>query len=154
MLFRSRVKAVDTRPIFHVMMDFYVYKFNLIAGVGPKRPFGSFSEFGNHKKIFPSLARNVGLVTHPAIEDGGWHFSYMDNTDGERVLKKYHSFAHATDHGRGLNGGRYADASTTDQALTILQRDFEPRMVDISADTHPKYMVNNLDKFKDYIFKP
>jgi len=150
----GRVTAVDTRPIFHIMMDMYIFKFNLISGIDPVRPYSTISEFGNHRKIFPSLARNVGLVTHPAIENGGWHFSYADPTAGERVLKKYHSFAHSTDLGRGLNGGRYADATTTEQALMILQKDFSPRLVEITLETHPEYIVNNLDKFQDYIFKP
>jgi beta-1,4-mannosyl-glycoprotein beta-1,4-N-acetylglucosaminyltransferase len=149
----GRISVKGTRPIFHFAMDLYIYKFNLMAKHTP-RELGSISEFGNYKKIFPALARNVQFLTHPAIKDAGWHFSYADPTAGERVLKKYHSWAHASDPGKGLEGTRRMDAETTDQALLILQREFEPFLVDITAETHPQYMVDNLDKFQDYIFTP
>ena len=150
----NRITAKNTRPIFHAMMDLYVYKFNLIAGVNPKRPYGSFSEFGNHKIIYPSLARNCGLVTHEAIKDAGWHLSYMDPGDGENVLQKMHSWAHARDPGRGVNGATRMDSTTIVDAMTILHNEFSPTMIEMSYDTHPAYIIDNIDKYQNYIFKP
>ena len=148
----GRISVEDSRPIFYFMLRMYVYKFNLLAFESIEQ--GSISEFGNHRKIFPSLARACNLKTHPAIENAGWHFSYADNTDGERVLQKMHSWAHARDPGRGVNGARRIDSATANDALTILQNEFAPKLSDISLDTHPEYVVNNIDKFQNYIFKP
>lgn len=147
----GRISVEGTRPIFYFMLRMYVYKFNLLAFEGIEQ--GSISEFGNHRKIFPSLARACSLKTHPPIENAGWHFSYADNTDGERVLKKMRSWAHARDPGRGVNGARRIDSATAEDALTILENEFALKLVPISLDTHPEYVVNNLEKFENYIFK-
>ena len=147
----ERVSVKASRPIFHVMMPLYIYKFNLITTDTPTRPFASISEFGNYRKIFPSLARNVGLVTHPAIENGGWHFSYHDSTDGERVLEKMKSWAHATDSGRGLNGARRMDAATPSEAIQILINEFNMKIVPVARDTHPDYIVDNQEQFSNFI---
>lgn len=148
----GRISVKGTRPIFYFMLRMYVYKFNLLAFESIEQ--GSISEYGNHKKIFPSLARACNLKTHPAIENGGWHFSYADNTEGERVLQKMHSWAHARDHGRGVNGARRIDSTTPEDALSILQNEFAPKLVPIEKGTHPDYVVDNIDRFQNYIFKP
>jgi len=148
----GRVSVTGTRPIFYFMLRMYVYKFNLLAFDSIEQ--GSISEFGNHKKIFPSLARACSLRTHPPIENAGWHFSYADNTSGERVLQKMKSWAHAGDPGKGVNGARRMDSTTTTDALTILQNEFNLRLSPIDPATHPEYVVNNIDKFQDYIYQP
>lgn len=147
----GRIKVVGTRPIFYFMLRMYVYKFNLLAFESIEQ--GSISEFGNHRKIFPSLARACSLKTHTPIENAGWHFSYADNTSGERVLQKMHSWAHARDHGRGVNGARRIDSTTPEDAISILENEFAPRIVPVEVGTHPDYVVNNIEKFENYIFK-
>ena len=149
----GRVSVQGTRPIFNFMMPLYIYKFNLLTTDVPTRPFASISEYGNHRKIFPSLARNVSLVTHPAIENAGWHFSYHDNTDGERVLAKMKSWAHATDPGKGLNGARRMDVATPLEAIQILVNEFNMQIVPIGRDTHPDYIVDNQERWANYIFE-
>ena len=147
----GRVSITGTRPIVHFCMKMYIYKFNLLSVDNVPQPM--LTEFGNHKKIFPNLARNVGIHTHPHIDYAGWHFSYADNTDGEKVLTKMKSWPHATDPGKGLNGGRRMDITTPIEAIQILVNEFNLRIESIGPDTHPEYILNNLEKFKDYIFE-
>jgi hypothetical protein len=140
-------------------MPLYIYKFNLLPSSYPIRPYSIVSEFGNHRNVFPLLVRNLTtpqhpMMTHPPIENGGWHFSYADPGAGERVLMKHKSWAHSTDPGAGLDGARRMDSQTADQALLVLQREFNLRIVDITPETHPEFVINNIDKFKDYIFTP
>ena len=147
----GRVSVTDIRPIFRFGMLFYVYKFNLLSRVNECQPI--VTQYGNHTKIFPSLARSVDLNTHPPILDAGWHFSYHDNTDGERVLVKMKSWAHATDPGKGLNGARRMDAATPTEAIQILVNEFDIKIVPIERGTHTDYIVYNQERFADYIFK-
>lgn len=146
-----RVQVNGTRPIIYFCMKMYIYKFNLLSVESVPQPM--LTEYGNYKKIFPSLARNVGIHTHPPIESAGWHFSYADNTNGERVLTKMKSWAHATDPGKGLNGGRRMDITTPLEAIQILVNEFNFKIEPMGPDTHPEYILNNLEKFKDYIFE-
>ena len=146
----GRVKVDDIRPIFQFCMRFHVFKFNLLVSEQEVQPI--ITQYGNHTKIFPSLARNVSLSTHPPIPDGGWHFSYADDGDGERVLAKMKSWAHATDPGRGLDGARRMDAATPTEALKILSNEFHMKLAPIDRWTHPDYIVDNLEKFEKYIY--
>jgi beta-1,4-mannosyl-glycoprotein beta-1,4-N-acetylglucosaminyltransferase len=147
----GRVTVKSIRPMFAFELRMYIYKFNLLASENEPQPI--ITEYGNHKKIFPTLARSIGLHTHTPIANGGWHFSYADNTDGERVLAKMKSWAHATDPGKGVNGARRMDAATPKEALTILRNEFSLKLVPIELNTHPDYIVNNLEKYQDFIFK-
>jgi beta-1,4-mannosyl-glycoprotein beta-1,4-N-acetylglucosaminyltransferase len=147
----GRVTVSGIRPIFQFCMRFYVFKFNLLVSEQEVQPI--ITQYGNHKKIFPSLARNTNISTHPPIPNGGWHFSYADDTDGERVLTKMKSWAHATDPGRGINGARRMDAATTLEAVEILTNEFNMQVVPIARGTHPDYIVDNQERFANYIFK-
>jgi len=147
----GRVNVEGIRPIFQFCMRFHVFKFNLLVSEQEVQPI--ITQYGNHTKLFPSLARNVSISTHEPIPNGGWHFSYADNTNGERVLAKMKSWAHATDPGRGLNGARRMDATTTTEVLKILTNEFHMQLVPITYETHPKYIVDNIDKYQDYLYK-
>jgi len=147
----GRVTAQDIRPMFRFGLDLYIYKFNLLSRRNEIQPI--ITTYGNHKKVFPSLARNVDLITHPPIDNAGWHFSYHDSTDGERVLEKMKSWAHATDPGKGLNGARRMDASTPQEAIQILINEFDIKIVPVARDTHPDYIVDNQERWDNYIFK-
>ena len=146
----GRVSVTGIRPVFSFALRMYVYKFNLLAV--EHAPQTIITTYGNHKKIFPSLCRPLDLVTHAPIDNGGWHFSYHDNTDGERVLAKMKSWAHATDPGKGLNGARRMDAATPTEAIQILVNEFDIKIVPIERGTHPDYIVDNQEKFANYIF--
>jgi len=146
----NRVKVDGIRPMFRFCLRFHVFKFNLLVSEQEVQPV--ITQFGNWNKLFPSLARDVSISTHEPILDGGWHFSYADDSNGERVLEKMKSWAHATDPGRGLNGARRMDATSAEQALQILSNEFFIKEIPMDRATHPNYVMDNLDKFKNYIY--
>jgi len=146
----NRVKVDGIRPMFRFCLRFHVFKFNLLVSEQEVQPV--ITQFGNWNKLFPSLARDVSISTHEPIADGGWHFSYADDSNGERVLEKMKSWAHATDPGRGLNGARRMDAASAKEALQILSNEFFIKEIPMDRATHPDYVMDNLDKFKNYIY--
>ena len=90
------------------------------------------------------------MNTHPSIPDAGWHFTFLDNTDGEKVLEKQKSWAHSRDQ---LPNQKVKFTHTSKQeALERLFLDYEVKKTDITEKTHPKYLIDNLDEYKNYIF--
>jgi len=141
------------RPIVYFNLLYYTYKLNAL------RTFASgtykcsaMTEFSNFKKILPSTARALCVETHPCIMNAGWHFSYADNTDGDLIHQKLQSWAHSKD--ASGNGVRLCDLDKKD-AVTRLFEDFNMSypecVIPVSLDTHPKYLVDNQEKFKNYI---
>jgi len=82
------------------------------------------------------------------IENGGYHLNFMGGADAIRL--KMRSYAHA----------EYATLDNlfkVDERLANLQdvlgRQDKYTVVSISDTTHPKYVVDNLDKFEHLIYK-
>jgi hypothetical protein len=101
--------------------------------------------------MLPSTLRSCNVATHSHIENGGWHLSYADPGDGDRVLEKYKSWAHSRDP--LPNGGTRFQANTKEDALTVLYKEFKLTPVPVAPGTHPQYLIDNLEKYKDYIFE-
>ena len=139
------------RPVFGFHLNLFVYKFNLMHKHWTDHVAGMITEFGNFKKILPTTIRDRSIATHSHIENGGYHFTFLDDTDGEKVLAKQKSWAHSRDQYPGEKL-KY-DHVTIDEALDRMFRDYPHTIVPISYDTHPRYIVDNLDKFQNYIFK-
>lgn len=139
------------KPIFGFKNFFYIWKFNLLKDsttVG-----GCMTVFSNFRTCLPATIRSAGIHTHPHIERGGWHFSSPDPTDGDRLLIKYKSWAHARDpYGVGTYGELRFDVKSKEQALKMLFTEFKVTIVPITHETHPPYIVDNIEKFKYYIF--
>ena len=137
------------RPMFGFHMYMYVYKFNLLRF--KDIVVGMITEVGNFDKVLPATARSLSLTTHPHIKNGGWHLTYMDSGDGDKVMLKHHSWAHARDPG-GIDGKRRIDTATKEESLELLYKEHPVTEVPIAIGTHPEYIVNNVDKFKNYIY--
>ena len=82
------------RPAFGFILDLYVYKFNLKS---EQTPVAMITEFSTIKKILPSTMRALALHTHDDIPDAGWHFSWLDDAGGKKVLQKQKNWAHSRD---------------------------------------------------------
>ena len=144
------------RPIVYFNLLYYTYKFNVL------RTFASgtykcsaITEFSNFKKILPSTARVMCVETHPCIMNAGWHFSSADNTNGEIVFRKMQSWAHSKDV--FPDGRRRCDVKNPEEAVQFLLREYGMSIpecvIPLSLETHPSYLVNNQEKFKDFILK-
>ena len=139
------------RPVFGFHFNLFVYKFNLLHKRWQDHVAGMITEFVNFKKILPTSIRDRGMSTHPHIQDGGYHFTFLDDTEGEKVLAKQKAWAHSRDNYPGQKV-KY-DNTTIEEALERMFKDYPHTVVEITADTHPKYVVDNLDKLQKFIYK-
>lgn len=146
----GHVMIENIKPLFGFHMYMYVYKLNLLRFKDIVA--GMMTKVGNFKKVLPATARSLSLTTHSHIKDGGWHFSYMDDGDGDRVLTKHHSWAHARDPG-GIGGKRRFDTANKQESVQLLFQEHPVEKVVIQSGTHPDYIVENLNKFEKYIFQ-
>ena len=136
------------RPIFGFMLDLYVYKFNLFC---KNEATAVITEFGTLQNILPTTIQGLSMATHDAIPQGGWHFAWLDKSGGLEVLQKQKSWAHSRDR---VNGHKTKyENNNREEALERLFTDYKVTKRDISADTHPSYLINNIEKYKAYIQK-
>ena len=139
------------RPAFGFHYYLYAYKFNLLHKDWPEHYAGLITEVGNFKKILPATIREHSIATHENVINAGWHFTFLDATDGEMVLEKQRSWAHSKDVYAGQK--TKFDHTTKEEAVARFFHDYPVEMVEISEDTHPKYIVDNLDRLQNFIYK-
>ena len=81
------------------------------------------------------------------IFDGGWHFSFLKKPDG--IAKKIQSYSHSE-----YNKPEFTDEKKIEERIKnridIFDRNFKYEKVNLD-DTFPKYILNNLNKYKDWI---
>ena len=152
---RQRFEGTDTynglRPIFGFHYNLYVYKINLLHKSWNEHVAGMITEFSNLKQILPTTIRDRSMATHSHIEDAGYHFTFLDDTDGEKVLAKQKAWAHSRDRYPGQKV-KY-DNITIEEALDRMFADYPHIVVPITAETHPLCIVENLDQYQKFIFK-
>lgn len=139
----------DINPVLSFSLNLYAYKINLMHRHWTQHHAGNLTTFYNFKKFLPATIRQK-IRTHALISDAGWHFTFLDNTEGEKVLVKQKSWAHSKD----VYPGKKVkfDHVTKEEALQRFWEDYDVSIVDIKEDTHPSFILENLDKFKNYIF--
>jgi hypothetical protein len=148
---KTATYAHGLRPLIQWNTYLYAYKMNLLHIHWTQHHTGLLTEFSNFKKILPATMRHVGITTHPVIPDGGWHFTFLDNTDGDLVLDKQRSWAHSKDIYPGQK--TKFDHTTKEEAVARFFHDYAITKVDITEATHPKYIIDNLEKFDNCIYK-
>lgn len=150
----NRITPIENmRPILYFNMYLYAYKFNLLHKHWNDHMCGTMTEFENFKKILPSSIRTQFYLTHTIVPNAGWHFTFLDPTDGELVLQKQKSWAHSRDARSGNAEGRYYDVDSKQEAVRRIFVNYTPTLVDITSETHPKYIMDNLDKLQNFIYK-
>jgi len=138
----------DMNPIFSFNLYLYAYKINLLHRHWTQHYAANLTTFRNFRKYLPETIRQR-VRTH-TIPDAGWHFTFLDPTDGELVLAKQRSWAHSKDvyPGKKIK----FDHITKEEALARFWEDYDVTKVDVAADTHPEYIMENLDRFQNFIF--
>lgn len=153
-LLRFKTPGVDHRgyrPVFGFHFYLYAYKFNLLHKHWREHVAGMITEYSNLKILMPSTWRSRGISTHQHIPDAGWHFTFLDGTNGEMVLEKQKSWSHSRD---SYDGQKLKfDNKNTEEALQRLFQDYPVTLVDITEETHPKYIINNLNKLQNFLYK-
>jgi len=140
------------RPIVGFHMDWYAYKFNLKSHI--KSPMGLLAEHSTYKQLLPSTMRHMGLSTHKPIGSpsypAGWHFTFLDDSEGDMTKEKQRSWAHSED-----KDGTYADWGEINEKEELVLRLFiEHRLQkeEIKPGIFPQFLLDNLDKFKNYLY--
>jgi beta-1,4-mannosyl-glycoprotein beta-1,4-N-acetylglucosaminyltransferase len=79
------------------------------------------------------------------IENGGWHFSFLGNKN--HVLNKLQNYAHDDWKDESLN----AVENRLEHLIDPLNRNYIKLKCIADLSYLPKYVLNNMDKFKKYI---
>ena len=105
----------------------------------------------------PQWLRNLKFKKYPfwridksrnlqIIENGGWHFAYLQST--ENISKKIKSFAHGE-----FNKPNFSNEKKIKEKINmgkdIFDRNISYRKVQIDS-TFPKYIIENKEKFKKW----
>jgi len=81
------------------------------------------------------------------IKDGGWHFSYLQSPD--KIIKKITSFSHGE-----RNKPEFVNIQNIEEKIrnqqNIINLGFSYKKVNLD-NTFPKYIIDNRDKFKEWI---
>jgi len=106
----------------------------------------------------PQWLRNLKFKKYPfwridkprnlqIIENGGWHFAYLQST--ENISKKIKSFAHGE-----FNKPNFSDQEKIEEKIKmgkdIFDRNISYRKVEVDS-SFPKYIIENKEKFKKWI---
>ena len=81
------------------------------------------------------------------IKNGGWHFAYLQTP--ENISKKIKSFAHGEFNTTEVSDEKNIKAKI-ENGKDIFNRGYLIKKVEIDS-TFPKYIVNNLEKLKNWI---
>jgi len=106
----------------------------------------------------PQWLRNLKFKKYPfwridkprnlqIIENGGWHFAYLQST--ENISKKIKSFAHGE-----FNKPNFSNQEKIEEKIKmgkdIFDRNISYRKVEVDS-SFPKYIIENKEKFKKWI---
>ena len=106
----------------------------------------------------PQWLRNIKIKKKPfwkifsekqpqLIRDAGWHFSFLKNP--ESIIKKIKSYSH-----QEFNTPKFTNKDGIEEKISkgedLFERNIKYKVIDIN-ENFPKYITNNLDKFKNWI---
>lgn len=134
-----RKEIIPEREIGICNMDSYHYFLNLHERlvVWP----GSALTLWERFKIHSSQGIRENRHVMPRIPNAGWHFTFMGGEEGLR--SKLMNYSHI-------------ELSNEPQVQTLLANSKNPdpvrfEKVEMTTDTHPDYLVNNINLFKEMI---
>ena len=83
------------------------------------------------------------------IENGGWHFSFLKSP--ESIKEKIIAYSH-----QEYNKGEFTNTTLIKEriskGLDLFDRDIKYKKVEVDK-SFPKYILNNKEKFKDWILQ-
>jgi len=101
----------------------------------------------NIKTAKPSFWKFYKPRQPQLIYDGGWHFSFLKNPKG--ISKKIQSYSHS-EYNKSIYTDEKKIAERINNRIDIFDRNFKYEKIDID-DTFPKYILENINKYKDWI---
>ena len=137
-------------PLFGFEVYNYYYKINLRPKGSGKITLSMATTLRNLKIIPVATLRHFSICTHLPVPNSGWHFGFLDNGDGDLALQKFKSWAHSKDK----NTDYYSTVNTKSEAIDRIFTNFSMSVVKVEEGTHPRWLVDNLDKFDYLLYKP
>ena len=136
---------------------FFYYKFNIINETQPQW-YGSRICVKKYLKS-PQWLRNIKIKSkknflksifnnYQILTQGGWHFTYIKKP--KEIITKLNSFAHNELVKNYMLNEDYIK-NKIDNHLDLFERDIVLKKVEIENNNFPKYLINNKEKFKDFI---
>ena len=133
----------------------HYYKFNLLNTTNPnwygsricKKKYLKSPQWLRDQKIKKKFFFNFMKINWNVIENGGWHFSFLLNPD--EIKNKIESFAHSEFNNSKFNNIDKIKSSIKNN-IDLFDRNFNYKEVAIDS-SYPKYIIENKDKFKDWI---
>ena len=133
----------------------HYYKFNLLNITNPnwygsricKKKYLKSPQWLRDQKIKKKYFFNFMRINWNIVKNGGWHFSFLLSPDD--IKYKIESFAHSE-----FNNSKFNNIdkikSSIENNYDLFDRNLEYKKVAID-NSYPKYILENKDKFKDWI---
>jgi beta-1,4-mannosyl-glycoprotein beta-1,4-N-acetylglucosaminyltransferase len=133
----------------------HYYKFNLLNITNPnwygsricKKKYLKSPQWLRDQKIKKKYFFNFMRINWNIVKNGGWHFSFLLSPDD--IKYKIESFAHSE-----FNNSKFNNIdkikSSIENNYDLFDRNLEYKKVAINS-SYPKYIIENKDKFKDWI---
>ncbi|HDY88248.1 MAG TPA: hypothetical protein ENH82_09070 [bacterium] len=131
-----------------VQMKDYYYYFNCLSNVNMCAP--AFCRYRDYRTAqFLRIGGEGGGYHKTIIHNGGWHFGYLMPVD--KIALKLEAFAHAE-----FDTDFYKDADRIQKCLDTNTDLFNRTGLNYSIEPldAPKYVMNNIDRFKEFIKTP
>jgi beta-1,4-mannosyl-glycoprotein beta-1,4-N-acetylglucosaminyltransferase len=144
-------KAIDNYipfQVYHFQHQMFYYYLNIEKN---EEWYGTLmTSFGNfyHNSFCEMRTNKKGIF----IDNGGWHFTYQGGLD--KIRQKIHSWGEQSLNTDIVNNNlenNFENFIALERDLFFRQSKFIIR--DINDGTFPEYIVENKDKFSDYIYK-
>ena len=133
----------------------FYYKFNLLNTTDPfwygtkicKKKHLKSPQWLRDQKVKKYSFWKFYKIKWNIIKDGGWHFSFLMNA--EQIKSKIESYAHAEFNNKNFNNLEKINFSLENQ-VDLFDRKIEFEKI-IFDETFPKYILNNKEKYKNWI---
>ena len=137
----TNLKNSDINYVFEFKQNMFFYYINMLKQTdwsGPKS-----CSFKTLKNIsLNSLRQNIHTTN--IINNGGWHFSFMGGE--EKIIEKIESYAHQE------YNNPYIKGNIKDNIKNNMDPFFRGYLTKIDINlTYPKYILDNLEKYKHLI---
>jgi beta-1,4-mannosyl-glycoprotein beta-1,4-N-acetylglucosaminyltransferase len=137
----TNLKNSDINDVFEFKQNMFFYYINMLKQTdwsGPKS-----CSFKTLKNIsLNSLRQNIHTTN--IINNGGWHFSFMGGE--EKIIEKIESYAHQE------YNNPYIKNNIKDNIKNNMDPFFRGYLTKIDINlTYPKYILDNLEKYKHLI---
>jgi hypothetical protein len=146
------IEVIGREPndIFMFKLQLFAFKFNAVHKSWDKTDTtGMMMNYKTMKEALIGTRREHRQCTK-VFNNAGWHFCSMDKySDGVMIQAKYQAWAHSRD----VESGKQVKFDLTkEEALARLLADYSiEKVVEINYNNLPAYIVDNQEKFSDYI---